>query len=208
MRVVHARVVSAENCHVSAPTSPHSWENALRTVRQELNTPELAIIKLKHDGELSLAPVVDPLLGHCDPDEARKARYCSGSSWHFLNQLILGRTACSEDIGSWETGLNNLAVATQIPRCVCCRAAAEGEAQNNQFVLHHFKFRQRGRPLYPFSGDLLLGELLQHLLQRHLPGMNTIEKGLHQLPILRRYDGFGELLGLFVSHDYWLGTRV
>ncbi len=138
--------------------------------------PELAVIKLKHDGELSLAPVVDPLLGHGYPDEARKARYCSGSSRNFLNQLILRRTACSEYIGRGETGPNNFAVAAQGPRCVCCPAAAEGEAQNNQFVLHHFKFRQRGRSLYPFSGDLLLGELLQQLFQRHLPGVNTIEK--------------------------------
>ncbi len=165
-------------------------------------------MKLKHDGELALAPVVDPLLGHCDPDEARKARYCSGSSRHFFNQLILRWAAYSEDVGRGETGPNNLAVAAQIPRCVCCRAAAEGEHQNNQFVLHHFKIRQSGRSLYPFSGGLILGKLPQYRLQRHLPGANTIEKGLHQLPILHRYDGFGELLGLFVSHDDRSGTRT
>ncbi len=95
-------------------------------------------MKLKHDGELSLASVVDPLLGYCYPDEARRARYCSGSSRHFLNQLILRRAACSEDVDRGETGPNNLTVAAQRPRCVCCRAAAEGEHQNNQFVLHHF----------------------------------------------------------------------
>ncbi len=40
------------------------------------------------------------------------------------------------------------------------------------------------------------------------PSVNTIEKGLHQLPILHRYDGFGELLGLFVSHSDGLGTKT
>ncbi len=57
------------------------------------------------------------------------------------------------------------------------------------------------RSLYPFSGDLILGKVPPYRLQRQLPGINTIEKGLHQLPILYRYDGFGELLGLFLSHE-------
>ena len=132
-------------------------------MRQELDTPELAFMKLKHDGELSPAPVVDPSLGHCYPDESRKARYRSGSSRHFFNQLILRWAAYSEDVGRVETGPNDLALAAQRPRCVCCRAAAEGDAQNNQFVLHHFKIRQSGRSLYPFSGALLLGKLPQYL---------------------------------------------
>ena len=86
--MVHARAVSAEKRHVFAPISPQSRENALRTVRQELNTPELAVMKLKHDGELSPASIVDPLLGHRYPNEARKARYCSGSSGHSVAQLL------------------------------------------------------------------------------------------------------------------------
>jgi len=162
-------------------------------VRQELNTPELAIIKLKHDGELSLASVVDPLLGYCYPDEARRARYCSGSSRHFLNQLILRRAACSEDVDRGETGPNNLTVAAQRPRCVRCCAAAEGDAQNNQSVLHHFKIRQRSRSLYPFSVGLLLGKLPQYLLQRNLPSLNLSEKRFHQLPVLHCYEGFCSL---------------
>ena len=113
-------------------------------MRQELNTPELAVMKLKHDGELALAPVVDPLLGHGYPDESRKTRYCSGSSRNFLNQLILRRAAGSEDVNRWDTGQNNLTLAAQRPRCVCCRAAADGQAQNYQFVLDHFSIPSRG----------------------------------------------------------------
>ncbi len=124
-------------------------ENDLRAMRQELDTPEFAVMKLKHDGELASAPVVDPLLGHCYPDEARKTRYCSGSSWNFLNQLILRRTAGSEDVNRWDTSPNNLTLAAQRPRCVCCRAAADGQAQNYQFVLHHLKFDQGNLSFIP-----------------------------------------------------------
>ncbi len=51
------------------------------------------------------------------------------------------------------------------------------------------------------------GKPSQNFLQLHLPRLNLIKKRLHEVSILHRYDGIGELLGLFVCHGYRLGTE-
>ena len=54
--------------------SPQSRENALRAMRQELDTPDFALIELEQSGEPSLAPVVDPLgISHIQSERIRIA---------------------------------------------------------------------------------------------------------------------------------------